>query len=447
MGTWSDLPLSGIEGQVDTWGGRAGRFNYLRRRFEMTSMKDLLKAYEDRAPEIVFAWQDSETEARGWVVINSLRGGAAGGGTRMRPGLDVREVESLAKTMEVKFTVSGPPIGGAKSGIDFDPSDPRKKGVLERWYKAVTPLLKHYYGTGGDLNVDEIHEVIPMTEANGVWHPQEGVFSGHFQPNEAQKVRRIGNLRQGVSQPVEDLSISPDVQRKFRVADLITGYGVSESVRHFYDLHGGSVSGKRVVIQGWGNVGAAAAYYLAQAGARIVGIIDRAGGLISPEGMGLEEVKALFLAKRGNTLVADDMLSFEQVDAAIWDVPADVFLPCAASRLVTQEQVDRMIAAGVEVISAGANVPFADAAIFYGPVAEYADQHLAVLPDFIANCGMARVFAYLMSDEDVDMSDAAIFADTSNTIRKALAKVHAIHPHTTRVTEKAFEQALSVLMA
>ena len=44
----------------------------------------------------------------------------------MRKGLDQREVESLAKTMEVKFTVSGPHIGGAKSGIDFDPNDPRK---------------------------------------------------------------------------------------------------------------------------------------------------------------------------------------------------------------------------------------------------------------------------------------------------------------------------------
>ena len=80
----------------------------------------------------------------------------------MRKGLDQREVESLAKTMEVKFTVSGPHIGGAKSGIDFDPADPRKKGVLERWYKAVTPLLKYYYGTGGDLNVDEIHEVLSL---------------------------------------------------------------------------------------------------------------------------------------------------------------------------------------------------------------------------------------------------------------------------------------------
>ena len=57
--------------------------------------------------------------------------------------------------------------------------------------------------------------------------------------------------------------------------------------------------------------------------------------------------------------------------------------------------------------------PFADDEIFYGPIAEYADAHMTVIPDFIANCGMARVFAYLMSDEDVDMSDAAIFEDTS----------------------------------
>ncbi|MCB0784797.1 MAG: amino acid dehydrogenase, partial [Flavobacteriales bacterium] len=87
-------------------------------------MRDALKRFEERAPEIVFEWHDAPTGARGWVVINSLRGGAAGGGTRMRVGLDKREVKSLAKTIEVKFTVSGPPIGGAKSGIAFDPRDP-----------------------------------------------------------------------------------------------------------------------------------------------------------------------------------------------------------------------------------------------------------------------------------------------------------------------------------
>ena len=145
-------------------------------------------------------------------------------------------------------------------------------------------------------------------------------------------------------------------------------------------------------------------------------------------------------------LTSANLRPFDEVNAAIWDVPAEVFLPCAASRLVTQNQVERMIAAGVEVISSGANVPFADNEIFYGPIAEYADQHLAVIPDFIANCGMARVFAYLMSDEDVDMADSAIFHDTSAVIREALAAVHSDHPHKTLVTAKAFERALNALM-
>ena len=79
------------------------------------SLKKLVEKYEGKQPEIVFEWHDSETTAKGWIVINSLRGGAAGGGTRMRVGLNRHEVESLAKTMEIKFTIAGPPIGGAKS--------------------------------------------------------------------------------------------------------------------------------------------------------------------------------------------------------------------------------------------------------------------------------------------------------------------------------------------
>jgi hypothetical protein len=59
-------------------------------------MKDLLKKFENKEPVIVFNWKDAETEAEGWTVINSLRGGA-GGGTRMRKGLDINEVLSLKK--------------------------------------------------------------------------------------------------------------------------------------------------------------------------------------------------------------------------------------------------------------------------------------------------------------------------------------------------------------
>jgi len=408
-------------------------------------MKDLLTRFETKAPEIVFEWHDDLTPAKGWVVINSLRGGAAGGGTRMRKGLDRREVESLAKTMEVKFSVSGPAIGGAKSGIDFDPADPRKHGVLQRWYKAVTPLLKTYYGTGGDLNVDEVHEVIPITEGYGLWHPQEGVVNGHFQPSDSERIQKVGQLRLGVKKVVEDQRFTPSVERKYVVADLITGWGVAESVLHYYRLYGGKVEGKRVIVQGWGNVGSTAAYYLAQAGAKVVGIIDRNGGLLRPEGFSFDQVRGLFLNKDGNQLAAGKLLSFDEVNAKIWSLGAEVFLPCAGSRLVTAAQVEALVAGGLEVVSSGANVPFADQEIFYGPIYEQADSQVAVIPDFIANCGMARAFAFLMQG-NAEISDEAIFGDVSATIAGALQRCHDRSKGRQGIASTAFEIALDQLL-
>ena len=409
-------------------------------------MKDLLKKFENKTPEIIFQWQDSGTEAKGWVVINSLRGGAAGGGTRMRIGLDQHEVTSLAKTMEVKFTVSGPPIGGAKSGINFDPNDPRKKEVLKRWYAAVTPLLKHYYGTGGDLNIDEIKEVIPITEDCGVWHPQEGVFNGHYQPRESQKINRIGQLRQGVLKTIESAKFTPNIERKFVIADMITGYGVSESVKHYYKIYGGNLKNKRVIVQGWGNVGSAAAYYIAQEDAKIVGIIDRGGGLINEKGFSFEEIKELFLSKKGNAINGKNMLSYQEINERIWDLKSEIFLPCAASRLITKDQVERMLKSGVEVIAPGANVPFADKEIFFGPISDYTDQNTSLIPDFISNCGMARVFAYLMGNDLEEMEDESIFKDTSDTIKNALKNVYDKNSNSKNISKTAFEIALKQLI-
>ena len=410
-------------------------------------MKELLKTYENKQPEIVFNWKDSETEAEGWTVINSLRGGAAGGGTRMREGLDMNEVLSLAKTMEVKFTVSGPPIGGAKSGINFNPNDPRKKGVLERWYRAVAPLLKSYYGTGGDLNVDEIHEVIPITEDAGVWHPQEGVFNGHFKPTEADKINRIGQLRMGVIKAIETDKFSPGVGRKYTVADMITGYGVAEAVRHYYDIYGGNVVGKKAVVQGFGNVGSAAADYLAQMGAKVVGVIDRAGGVINEEGFSFEEIQDYFLSKKGNSLIADvdQLIPFDEINERIWNLQTEIFAPCAASRLITKQQITQLIDTGLEVISCGANVPFADKEIFFGPIMEYTDGRVSLIPDFVSNCGMARVFAYFM-EKRVGIDDELIFKDTSDTIRKAILNIFRQNPSKTDICQTGFEIALKQLI-
>ena len=409
-------------------------------------MEDLLARYKEKKPEIIFEWHDAETDAEGWIVINSLRNGAAGGGTRMRKGLTREEVTSLAKVMEIKFSVCGPNIGGAKSGINFDPTDPRRWEVLTRWYKAALPLLKHYYGTGGDLNVDELKDVVPITEDLGLWHPQEGIVKGHLKPTEGQQISLIGQLRYGCTKIVEDPEYVPEGRGiKYAVADMITGYGVAESVRHFYDLYANSSpAGKTVIIQGWGNVASAAACYLAKEGARVVGIIDRDGGIIREDGMSLEEVKQIFHTKKGNKLVAPDLQPFEEVNAKIWQLGADIFIPGAASKLVTREQVEMMLKGGIEVIACGANVPFIDDGVFFGPTARFTDEHTGVIPDFIANCGMARVFAYLMQP-DAPMTDEAIFKDVSSTIRRALEDVRKINPSPNNISSNALYLALRKL--
>ena len=278
--------------------------NKFAKKYVIKNMDELLKKFASKDPEIVFEWKDTETDAEGWIVINSLRGGAAAGGTRMRVGVTKDEVLALAKTMEIKFTVSGPAIGGGKSGINFNPKDPRKTEVLNRWYAAAKPLLKTYYGTGGDMNVDEVHEVIPICQNNEILFPLEGVLKGHHKKGKKETDQIIMQLSKGVPLIVTNKKLTPSVEKKYSVGDLITGYGVAEAIFHYYKIYGGNVHGKRVIIQGWGNVAGAAAYYLAQSGAIIVGIIDISSGLLNPKGFSLEEIKLLLNNRTSNFLEA-----------------------------------------------------------------------------------------------------------------------------------------------
>ena len=106
---------------------------------------------------------------------------------------------------------------------------------------------------------------------------------------------------------------------------MITGFGVAEAVKHFYAIYGGDVKGKRAIVQGFGNVGSAAAYYLSKMGAKVVGIIDRDGGVLNENGFTFEEITALFLAKDGNKLVAEHMIPFSEINEKIWKIGAEIF--------------------------------------------------------------------------------------------------------------------------
>ena len=409
-------------------------------------MQELLKRFEEKDPEIIFEWKDNETEAEGWLIINSLRGGAAAGGTRMRSGVTKDEVLALAKTMEIKFTVSGPAIGGGKSGINFNPKDPRKKGVLNRWYKAIKPLLKTYYGTGGDMNIDEVDEVIPICKYHGILFPLEGVINGHYKKEANHKNRIIDQLNTGIPLIVQHKKLTPNIKKEYSVGDLITGYGVSESILHYYNIyHRSTVKDKRVIIQGWGNVAGAAAYYLSQAGSKIVGIIDKDGGIINHDGFNLSEIKDLLNNRSKNFLETNDIMPFEEINKKIWSIGAEIFVPAAASRLITQSHIDQMISNDLEVISSGANVPFADKEIFFGPISKNADERTSVIPDFISNCGMARAFSYCMQD-NIIINDISIFQSVSETIKHALQETYELNKHTTNISKTSLEIALKQIL-
>ena len=377
-----------------------------------------------RPPLLTLEWADAETPARGWLVINSLRGGAAGGGTRMRAGLGRREVTYLAKTMELKFTFSGPPIGGAKSGIDFDPTDPRKPEVLRRWFRAVAAQLHHHYGTGGDLNVDEVLDVIPAAaRRSGSRTRRKGSCAGTSIPP-PMRCRGSSARSSTVSPPRWRMSTESPVS-PLSVADLITGYGVARSLVHLFEQGGRSIRGTRVLIEGFGAVGGPCALYLAREGALVVGIADRESVLLEPRGLAPEEVEALLHAREDKLLPRNDPRVLRGPERArFWQTPAEIFVAAACSESIDRVTLGKLARQGVRTLACGANQPFRENELGATEVQRFADANFTVVPDVVANCGMARAHSFLM-DPSADPLTPGVFTAVDRTIGEAVGEIVA----------------------
>jgi glutamate dehydrogenase (NAD(P)+) len=430
------------------------------------------ESFFNQPPALVVEWHDDATSAKGWLCINALRGGAAGGGTRMRPGGTRDEAVFLAKTMQAKFNVCGPAIGGGKSVIDFDvvgaarqaaggkdPSHAQikkiKHDVLSRWFKHVGPMLKSCYGTGGDVGVDEALDTIPVTQkAIALAHPQEGIVRGHFPRfTPVQFKKSIKQLQDGVLAKV----VLEDLKRRapWTIADVATGWGVVCALRAYYAAKGETLEGKRAIIEGFGAVGGFTAYYLNQLGAKVVAVSSAGGGAdrrgirvaADPDGL---DVLALLRHREDTSLPSPSKsphVQDSQSGQRLFYFPADIFVPAAISHTIGSRTLDQLEACQVKVIAPGSNNPFRitppppPGSMVEGSAGaaslqlremvanmlvrmRQADQRFAIVPDFIANSGMARTFAYCMKP-GAKVSEAAILGDIRSSIEKAMKKLTA----------------------
>lgn len=228
-------------------------------------MRERSEAFGTHEPFLRVTWTDPVTGTRGYVVIDRLVGAIATGGTRMRAGCTLSEVEDLARGMSLKTGALNIPVGGAKGGIAYDPFGPDARNVLRRFVDAVRPLLDYYWVTAEDLGV-------PQTLLDGVFEEAGLGMSLHAALQRSENpAKTLQRVREAFATDVEGIPMP----------DVIGGFGVAEAVVAAIEYLGWSPNETRAVVQGFGSMGGSSARYLARAGIRVVGVVDAKGVIVN----------------------------------------------------------------------------------------------------------------------------------------------------------------------
>ena len=282
------------------------------------------------------------------------------GGIRYHPDVTLREVSALAMLMTWKCALLGIPYGGAKGGIALAPAR-YSVGELERITRRYTSELIKDIGPEVDIPAPDVgtsaREMAWMmdTYSVNVGHAVPGVVTG--------KPISIGGSRG---------------------RELATGRGVMIIVREALAERGKALAGTRVVIQGFGNVGSAAALLLHEAGAKILAVSTGTGGIFAQAGLDIPALKAY--ANENRKRVAGFPGGVPITNAELLTLPCDVLIPAALENQIAEENVNQIQA---DIVAEAAN----------GPVTLKADQALeargvTVLPDILTNAG-GVVVSYL----------------------------------------------------
>ncbi|HRV34144.1 MAG TPA: Glu/Leu/Phe/Val dehydrogenase dimerization domain-containing protein, partial [Anaerovoracaceae bacterium] len=231
-------------------------------------------------PYLTLEWNDTKTEAKGWLCIHNLVKGAAGGGIRMHPTVTRQEVERLALGMAYKYkAIESETTGGCKGGIVYDSHMPDAYDVLKRYITAMRPYVDLGLGIGSDLGTS-YDDVLNIFAELGMGYPQ--TLSQAAMPE----------FRKGQQAVLDFQNQRVD---GFLVNDVVTGYGVAFAADEAWAFINDTSARKgSVIIQGFGCVGASCAAKMADMGYRVVGIADAKQFVYRKDGL---DVKKLISSK------------------------------------------------------------------------------------------------------------------------------------------------------
>jgi len=353
-------------------------------------------------PRLRVIWTDPVTGRKGYAVIDRFVNGLAGGGTRMREGVTLQEVERLARTMSYKNGAFNLPGGGAKGGVDIDPHDVAARGMLSRFVGAMRPLYKSGWGTAEDLGVsqDLLDEVFAE---QGVGMSVQAMLDRAGDGAAAAQQR----VRDGLSTKVDGVGL----------ADCIGGYGVAEASAAAARHKGWDLKGMTVVVQGFGSMGGSSARYLARKGARVVGVADVDGCITNPDGL---DVEALLRAR--NELGEVDRSALRAKDRPLprdrWlDPQCDVLVPAAIADVITADNAHLVKA---RLVVEAANIPTTEEA--QGMLHR---RGVVVIPDYLAN-GAANAWWWWILLGVMGPSAPEAFAQVDRTMAQTVEDALAL---------------------
>ena len=353
---------------------------------------------DDLGPEKIVHIYEPKSKLRAIVVIDNISLGPAIGGCRMARDVSTQEVFRLARAMTLKNALAQLPHGGAKSAILAGSGTVEKEALVRSFAQAIKTLTD--YIPGPDMGTDEESMAFVLDEIG----------------------RAVGLPKVLGGIPLDALGM--------------TGYGLSVAGKVAANHISLPLEGARMIVQGFGNVGKAAAKYLGDMGVKLIAASDSKGGVHNPEGI---DVPALVQAKESGTPVAQSGLGKPVTNEDLLKIESDIFIPAARPDVFTEANQDWL---KTRLVLEGANIP-----ITHEAAKRMHRRGITIVPDVIANSGgvicAATEYQRLNEANAFDRVEATVRGNTDELLKRVVKEAMAPHEVAQKMARERIDRAMS----